>query len=87
MALGSNVEANEMRSSAVVSIDLSTEDLLQDSSAAAQVEIDDVSAFAPPRSDAPSAPKAPAPAATECDDSVEIELTSEQIDALLSGRP
>jgi hypothetical protein len=72
-----------MRSSAEVSIDLSTDELLSDPSAA-QVEIEDIGALA---STQPAAKQAHGPEAAAAEDgSIEIELTAEQIDALLSGK-
>ena len=52
------------------------------SSSAAMVEFDDISAVDPlPPSSVAQRPRAPA-----LDDTVEIELTAEQMDELLSGR-
>jgi hypothetical protein len=52
------------------------------SAATALVEVDDICALDPlPESVATKVPQAPA-----LDDTVEIELTAEQMDALLSGR-
>jgi hypothetical protein len=50
------------------------------SSSAAMVEFDDISAVDPLPPVAAKSPRAPA-----LDDTVEIELTAEQMDALLSG--
>lgn len=70
-----------MRSSAEYSIDLSTEDLLQDSSTPV---IENVNAKDhPPSTSSPAPTQASVPSD---DDSIEIELTAEQIDALLSGQ-
>jgi hypothetical protein len=70
-----------MRASLEISIDLTAQDLLSLPDPTAMVEVDDICAFDP----LPQAPAAnmPQPAAS---DTVEIELTAEQIDAMLSGK-
>jgi hypothetical protein len=78
-----------MRPSIEVSIELTAQELLAPPSTGL-VEVEDVCAVDPGLEAgcaAPNtAPARPAGAASQ-NDSVEIELTAEQIDALLSGRP
>ncbi len=62
-----------------ISIDLTAQDLLSLPAPTAIVEVDDICAFDP----LPQTPAANVPHAAE-DDTVEIELTADQIDALLS---
>jgi hypothetical protein len=64
------------------SIDLTAQELLSPPASTAMVELDDICSVDPlPRATAANIPHQPA-----LDDTVEIELTAEQMDALLSGR-
>lgn len=68
---------------------MSTEELLQDPLAAPQqVEIDDLSALTQSRAGVPSSQKTTdaQTASPPDEDCIEIELTAEQIDALLGGQ-
>lgn len=73
-----------MRSSAEFSIDFSAEELLQESGPAQATK---PTAHAPSGTQADATPAAAGTTSptTNDDDSIEIELTPEQIDALLSG--
>lgn len=70
-----------MRASLEFAIDLTAQDLLSLPGPTAMIEVDDIDAF-DLLLQAPAA-NVPQPAA---DDTVEIELTAEQIDAMLSGK-
>jgi hypothetical protein len=64
------------------SIDLTAQELLSPPAPTAMVEVDDICSVDPlPQAAAANIPHEPA-----LDDTVEIELTAEQMDALLSGR-
>lgn len=78
-------EASEMRSSTEVSIDLSTEELLQDSRPSGQLETHEVSVVGTPPPATQTAPNGQQAETSNIEDAIEIELTAEQIDALLSG--
>ena len=70
-----------MRASLEISIDLTAQDLLSLPGPSEMVEVDDICAFdVLPQALAANVPQ---PAA---DDTVEIELTAEQIDAMLSAK-
>lgn len=77
-----------MKQSTEISIDLAAQELLAPPSLDAMVEVDDIGTIDPLLSTGSFVANTglhPAPPAD--DDSIEIELTAEQIDALLSGRP
>ena len=70
-----------MRAFPEISIDLTAQDLLSLPAPTAMVEVDDICAFDPlPHAAAANVPHAAA------DDTVEIELTAAQIDAMLSAK-
>jgi hypothetical protein len=74
-----------MRPSIEVSIELAAQELLAPPSPTGMVEVDDICAVDPElRSEAPAANVAGPQA--HAGDELEIELTAEQIDALLSGK-
>ncbi|MGH8188445.1 MAG: hypothetical protein ACREUC_17950 [Steroidobacteraceae bacterium] len=77
-----------MRPSIEVSIELAAQELLAPPSPTGMVEVDDICAVDPQlRAESTAANTAEPPARTtaHADDELEIELTPEQIDALLSG--
>jgi hypothetical protein len=76
-----------MRSSTEISIDLTAQDLLSLPAPTAMVEVDDIGAFDPlATSPAASVSSRSTALAMALDDTVEIELTAEQMDAMLSSK-
>ena len=86
-----------MKSSIEISIDLTAQELLAPPTLASMVEFDDIGdidpllrtgSFVANSDSSPSvSPAEAADGEVDADDSIEIELTAEQIDALLRGRP
>lgn len=77
-----------MRPSIEVSIELAAQELLAPPSPTGMVEVDDICAVDPQLRVGSTAANTepPARAAAQVSDELEIELTPEQIDALLSGQ-
>jgi hypothetical protein len=73
-----------MRAPIEVSIDLTTQDLLQPTEPSAMVEVDDICRVDPLPFEQSAAANSPAPTEVSAnDDTVEIELTAQQMDELL----